>query len=40
VENKKTLVMKVVGHGKMHMPTKNGIKIQKSGIELAQTMVT
>jgi hypothetical protein len=32
--------MKVVGHGKMHISTKNGIKIQKSGIELAQTIVT
>jgi hypothetical protein len=38
--NQKTLVMKVVGHGKTHISTKNGIKIQKFGIELAQTMVT
>jgi hypothetical protein len=37
VASKKTLVTKVVGIGKMHIPTKNGVKIQKFAIELAQT---
>jgi hypothetical protein len=31
--------MKVVGLGKMHNPAKNGVKIQKFAMELAQTMV-
>jgi hypothetical protein len=33
----KTLVMKVVGNGNMHITTKNGVKIQIFAIELAQT---
>jgi hypothetical protein len=33
----KTLVTKVVGNEKMHITTKNGVKIQKFAIELAQT---
>jgi hypothetical protein len=40
VESKKTLVMKVVVHGKMHISTKNGVKIRKFAMELTQTMVT
>jgi hypothetical protein len=36
---KKTLVTKVVGTGKMHNPAKNGVKIWKFAMELAQTMV-
>jgi hypothetical protein len=40
VESQKTLVMKVVGHGKMHISTKNGIEIQKFGMERAKTKVT
>jgi hypothetical protein len=32
---KKTLVMKVVGLVKMHISTKNGVKIQKFDMELA-----
>jgi hypothetical protein len=32
--------MKVVVHGKMHISTKNGVKIQKFAMELTQTMVT
>jgi hypothetical protein len=40
MESKKTLVMKVVGHEKMHISTKNGVKIQKFAMELTQTMVT
>jgi hypothetical protein len=35
--NLKTLVTKVVGNGKMHITAKNGIKIRKFAIELAQT---
>jgi hypothetical protein len=35
--SKKTLVAKVVGIGKMHISTKNEVKIQKFAIELAQT---
>jgi hypothetical protein len=34
---KKNLVTKVVGNGKMHITAKNGVKIQKFAIELAQT---
>jgi hypothetical protein len=37
---KKTLVMKVIGLGKMHISTKNGVKTRKFAMELAQTMVT
>jgi hypothetical protein len=33
----KTLVMKVVGNGNMHITAKNGVKIQIFAIELAQT---
>jgi cytochrome b subunit of formate dehydrogenase len=40
VESQKTLVMKVVGIGKTHISTKNGVKIRKFAIELAQTMIT
>jgi hypothetical protein len=36
VASYKTLVTKVVGIGKMHNPAKNGIKIQKFAMELAQ----
>jgi hypothetical protein len=36
---KKTLATKVVGHGKMHIYAKNGVKIQKFAMEVAQTMV-
>jgi hypothetical protein len=39
VASQKTLVTKVVGLGKIHISTKNGVKIQKFSIELAQTMV-
>jgi hypothetical protein len=39
MESQKTLVTKVVGHGKMHISAKNGFNIQKFAIELAQTMV-
>jgi hypothetical protein len=39
LESKKTLVAKVVGIGKMHIHTKNGVTIQKLGMKLAQTMV-
>jgi hypothetical protein len=39
VFNQKSLVTKVVGLGKMHNPAKNGVKIQKFAMELAQTMV-
>jgi hypothetical protein len=31
--------MKVVGLGKMHIYTKNGVNIRKFSIELAETMV-
>jgi hypothetical protein len=37
VASQKTLVTKVVGIGKMHIPAKNGIKVQKFAMELAQT---
>jgi hypothetical protein len=37
METQETLVMKVVGSGKMHITAKNGVKIQKFAIELAQT---
>jgi hypothetical protein len=40
VESQKTLVIKVVGLGKMHISTKNRVKTQKSAMELAQIMVT
>jgi hypothetical protein len=36
VASQKTLVIKVVGIGKIHSPAKIGIKIQKFIIELAQ----
>jgi hypothetical protein len=36
-ETQKTLVMKVVGNGNMHITAKNGVKIQIFDIELAQT---
>jgi hypothetical protein len=39
MESKKTLLTKVVGHGKMHISAKNGVNIQKFAMELAQTMV-
>jgi hypothetical protein len=39
VLSQKSLVTKVVGLGKMHNPAKNGVKIQKFAVELAQTMV-
>jgi hypothetical protein len=35
VSNQKTLVKKVVGLVKMHISTKNGVKIQKFDMELA-----
>jgi hypothetical protein len=37
VSTEKTLVTKIVGNGKMHITTKNGVKIQNFAIELAQT---
>jgi hypothetical protein len=37
METQKTLVTKVVGSGKMHITAKNGVKIRKFAIELAQT---
>jgi hypothetical protein len=40
VETKKTLVAKVVGNAKMHIPTKNGTMVSQFAVELAQTMVT
>jgi hypothetical protein len=39
VASQKTLVTKVVGIEKMHNSTKNGVKICKFAMELAQTMV-
>jgi hypothetical protein len=39
VESQKTLVTKVVGLEKIHISAKNGVKIQKFAMELAQTMV-
>jgi hypothetical protein len=39
VASQKTLVTKVLGIGKMHNPAKNGVKIWKFAMELAQTMV-
>jgi hypothetical protein len=39
MESQKTLVTKVVGHGKMHISGKNVVKIQKNSLKLAQTMV-
>jgi hypothetical protein len=39
VESQKTLVTKVVGHEKMHIYAKNGVKIPKFAMEVAQTMV-
>jgi hypothetical protein len=39
VASQKTLVTKVVGLGKIHISAKNGVKIQKFSMELAQTMV-
>jgi hypothetical protein len=36
----KTLVIKVVALGNMHISTKNGVKSHKFAMELAQTMVT
>jgi hypothetical protein len=40
LESQKTLVIKVVALGKIHISTKNGVKTQKFAMELAQTMVT
>jgi hypothetical protein len=40
VESQKTLVIKVVGLGKMDISTKNRVKTRKFAMELAQTMVT
>jgi hypothetical protein len=37
METQKTLITKVVDNGKMHITTKNVVKIQKISIELAQT---
>jgi hypothetical protein len=34
VENQKTLVTKVVGHGKMHIYAINGVNVQKFAMEL------
>jgi hypothetical protein len=42
METQKTLVTKVVGNGKMHITTKNGVNIQKFAIEkfkILQNMV-
>jgi hypothetical protein len=39
MESQKTLDKKVVGHGKIHITAKNGVKIQKFAMELTQTMV-
>jgi hypothetical protein len=39
VVSQKSLVTKVVGLRKMHNPAKNGVKIQKFAMELAQTML-
>jgi hypothetical protein len=39
VESQKTLVTKVVGQGKMRIYAKNGVKIQKFAMEVAQTKV-
>jgi hypothetical protein len=39
VETRKTLVAKVVWNAKMHISTKNGTKVPKFVVELAQTMV-
>jgi hypothetical protein len=38
-ENSKNLVTKVLGLGKMHISTKNRIKIQKFSMEFVETMV-
>jgi hypothetical protein len=40
VSNQKTLVTKVVGNGKVHITAKNGVKIQKYYMELAQTKLS
>jgi hypothetical protein len=39
LSSQKNLAAKVVGIGKMRIPAKNGVKIRKLGMELAQTMV-
>jgi hypothetical protein len=39
VENKKTLVVKVVRNEKMHISTKNETMVPQFAVELAQTMV-
>jgi hypothetical protein len=39
VASQKSLVTKVVGLGIKHIYAKNGVKIQKFDVELAQTMV-
>jgi hypothetical protein len=39
VENRITLVAKVVGNTKMHISTQNGSMVPKFAVELAQTMV-
>jgi hypothetical protein len=39
VESQKTLVTKVVGHEKMHIYAKNGVKIRKFAMEVAQSKV-
>jgi hypothetical protein len=39
MESQKTLATKVVGHGKMHIYAKNGVKIRKFAMKVAQTMV-
>jgi hypothetical protein len=39
VENRITLVAKVVGNAKMHISTQNGTMVPKFVVELAQTMV-
>jgi hypothetical protein len=40
VASEKSLVTKVVGIEKMHISTKNGVKIQKFAIEVSKIMVT
>jgi hypothetical protein len=35
VESQKTIVIKVVALGKMHISTKNGVRTQKFAMELA-----
>jgi hypothetical protein len=39
MKSQKTLATKVIGHGKMHIYAKNGVKIRNFAMEVAQTMV-